>query len=456
MKSNNFYSIEYKNFFRFIHNLYDEVWVYDNNYRVFYANNATRRHYGMSPDEVIGRSFFEFVNEESWDPSILPHVYKEKRTFAIKQKTQMGSELITIAVPLFDENDELEYVVMSVRDTIYDNDLYFSKNNPLLAEVNENNTFLAESKEMKTVLKLINKLSKIDATCTIIGESGTGKTMLAKYMHNISPRKRNPFVCINCSSIPNELIESELFGYTKGSFTGAKTEGKMGLFESANNGTILLDEISELPYGAQAKLLHVLQDKEFIPIGANKPIKVDVKIIAATNKNLKKLVENGSFREDLYYRINVFEVFIPPLRERKEDIEKLIYYYLNLFGKEYNISHEISEDAMDILLNYNWKGNVRELKHIIERLVVTVEDIIITSKNLPKNLFTVDNDSSKLNNFIDFENNTYNSLIEKYEKKLISVAYDKYKTTRKIAEKLNISQTKASKLVRKYIKSSNE
>ncbi|MDM8533977.1 sigma 54-interacting transcriptional regulator [Clostridiaceae bacterium HSG29] len=441
-----------KKFLKLIDNLYDEVFIYDNNYNIVYVNNACKRHYGKSQNEIIGKNFYDFINEDTWNNSTLPHVYRDKKTYAAKQHTIMDSDITTIAVPIFDDNEELEYVVMNVRDTVFENDLLLLNKSVNNKTNNKNCKILADSVQMKNILKLIDKISKIDATCTIIGESGTGKTMLARHIHDISPRKDNPFVCINCSSIPKELIESELFGYTKGSFTGAKNDGRIGLFESANNGTILLDEISELPYGAQAKLLHVIQDKEFIPIGANKPIKVDVKIITATNRDLKQLVKNGEFREDLYYRINIFEILVPPLRERKKDVKNLIFYYLNLFCKKYEITHKLSDPAMDILLNYNWPGNVRELRHIIERLIVTIEDMLIKPKDLPKTLFPVSNEKSQISNLIDFEKNSFNQLIENYESNLISNAYEKYKTTRKIAEKLDISQTKASKLIRKYIK----
>jgi len=298
---------------------------------------------------------------------------------------------------------------------------------------------------MKKVMKLVERISEIDATCIITGESGTGKSMIAKYMHQLGPRAGQPFVNVNCASIPSELFESEFFGYVKGAFTGAKASGKKGLLEVANNGTILLDEISELPLLAQAKLLTVLQDKEFIPVGGSKQISVDVKIIAASNKNLKNMVEIGTFREDLYYRINVIEIYIPPLRKRRQDILHLVHYFLNQFNNKYDVNRQLSSGVIQVLLEHEWKGNVRELSHLIERLVITVDSLIIDVNHLPSNIFGII-DTSREEETLSFDER-----LDKYEGYMVQKAYEKYDSSRKLAEHLDISQTRASKLIRKYI-----
>ncbi len=445
-----FYGLNYETFFQIVHNLYDEIWVYDNEYNMVYVNKACKRHYGLEPEEIIGKNFFDMVDSNWWSPSILPHVYDEKKLYAIKQTTFLGSELINIANPIFDDKGNLKFVAMSVRDSLENSKLFHpSYSSEDLLKVDAS-SIMFSSKKMQNVMALAKKISKVDSTCLITGESGTGKTMLASYIHSISPRKEKPFIIINCSTIPNELLESELFGYVKGAFTGARSDGKIGLLERANGGTVLLDEIAELPFNIQAKLLHVIQEKEFFPVGASVPKKVDIKIIAATNRDLNQLVQNETFREDLYYRLNIFEVFMPPLRERGEDVDKLIYYFLNQFSNKYQMHHEISDAAYNILKSFSWRGNVRELSHIIERLVVTVDDIVIDKHHLPSHLFKYSIDTNIVPSSVENVSSLKDAM-SSYEKSIVEHAYKKYKTTRKIAEALDITQTKASTLVRKYI-----
>lgn len=447
----NFLSQE--DFFEIIENMYDEIIVYDDNYTIVYINQAAQRHYSCSPEEMIGKTFFDLVNKNWWDQSILPIVYEEKKSYAIKQNTYINCELLTIAVPIFDDNNNIKYVVMNVRDKINRNDLY----NPEYAKeynLKENDIkVITKSESMKKVLKLADKISNIDANCLITGESGTGKSYLAKYIHSISDRKDEPFLSINCASIPNHLIESELFGYKKGAFTGAHTKGKDGLLKAADNGTLLLDEISELSLKSQAKLLKFMQDKIFYPLGSTKAQKSNAKIITTTNKSLTDMIENNSFREDLFYRINVFDIYLPPLRKRKEDIKVLVEYYLNVFCNKYNIKRQLSQSAINVLVNYHWPGNIRELKHILERMVVTNESLIIDTLHLPKRLFgIVDQDVKNELNRIDQNYSSLEQKIDNYEKYIIVNAYKNHDSSRKLAEHLSISQTKANNLIRKHIK----
>jgi transcriptional regulator with PAS, ATPase and Fis domain len=251
------------------------------------------------------------------------------------------------------------------------------------------------------------------------------------------------------ASISPTLIESEIFGYKKGAFTGANREGKKGLFELANGGTLFLDEIGELPMNVQAKFLHVLQEQEIIPIGGVKPIKLDVRVICATNCDLIDMIEAKKFREDLYHRLNVSEVKIPPLRERPKDLNLLISHFNNVFNKKYSKSCSFSDKAMELLMKYPWKGNVRELSNVVERGVLTAESNTIVATDLPSCFF-------KRSIFKSVEDNSFDNMnlceaVEETERKMINDAYEKYKTTRKIAEVLEISQTKASRLIRKYV-----
>ena len=244
---------------------------------------------------------------------------------------------------------------------------------------------IGKSKKILELVDIIKQVSKTPATVLLTGESGVGKEVFARAIHNLSDRADKPFIKINCAAIPEDLLESELFGYEKGAFTGAHTQ-KKGKFELANGGTIFLDEIGDMPLLLQSKLLRVLQEKEIERLGGSKPIKVDVRIIAATNKDLEKMVYEGTFREDLYYRLNVVHIKIPPLRERKEDIPVLVFYFLNKFNKMYNKNLTISKELLDVFINYSWPGNVRQLQNTIERMVILSKSKVLEFKDLPQDI----------------------------------------------------------------------
>lgn len=442
------FNLDIETFAKIIDAMYDEVLIYDGNYNIAYINQACSRHYCCSPKEMIGKNFFDFIEDKWWEPSVLPLVYKNKKSYAIKQTVYTGKELLTIAVPIFDQNNEIKYVVMNVRDEVKEKDIVNASERIETFYSEKMNTPVFKSKIMTELMELIKKISTVNVNVILLGESGTGKTMYAQFLHSISDRKDKPFVSINCASIPQELLESELFGYAKGAFTGAKTQGKKGLFEIAHEGILFLDEITELSLSAQAKLLHVLQNGEFLPLGATVPVKVNVRIIAATNKNLKNLVNTGNFREDLYYRLNVVEIYIPPLRSRKNDILPLINFFLIEFNKKYNVTRYFSETALSILKNYKWQGNVRELKHVVERLVITSDTMIIDASMLPKTLFNiVDEIDDKLPSQIQ----SFDSAMNDFEEKLVKRAYAKNNTSRKLAKYFMITQTRANKLIRKHI-----
>ncbi len=244
---------------------------------------------------------------------------------------------------------------------------------------------VGKSKKILETVEIVKQVAKTPATVLLTGESGVGKEIFARSIHNLSDRVDKPFIKINCAAIPEDLLESELFGYEKGAFTGAHSL-KKGKFELANGGTIFLDEIGDMPLLLQSKLLRVLQEKEIERLGGTKPIKVDVRIIAATNKDLEKMVREGTFREDLYYRLNVIHIKIPPLRERKEDIPVLIFYFLEKFNKMYGKSLTISEELVKILTEYDWPGNVRQLQNTIERMVILSKSKILEYKDLPTDI----------------------------------------------------------------------
>lgn len=444
-------NMDYDTFFKIINNLHDEIMVFDNNYNLVYLNNASYKHYGIHPSDLIGKNFFDLVKSNYWKPSTLPIVYKTENVVALKQKTIIGSEVITTSTPILDNEGNIEYVGMCVNDINTSNELYQNSQYDLSCadvDIQNNDTkIIYQSKEMENIMALARKISKTKAPSLILGETGTGKSLLAKYMHLNSDRSDKPFININCACINHNLIESELFGYAKGSFSGANKEGKKGLMELANGGTLFLDEISEIPYSLQAKFLQVIQDGEFIPIGGQKSIHIDIKIITATNCNLEQMVSMGNFRKDLYYRLNVFEVQIPSLKGRTPDIIKLTYYYLNLYNNLYKRNHSLSEDALKIITNYSWPGNIRELSHLIEKLVVIIDDAQIKSHHLPKNLYELDGTITS----IDIKDESFDNIISNIEKQIITKSYETHKNSTKVAKELSISQSKAYRLIKKYI-----
>ena len=294
---------------------------------------------------------------------------------------------------------------------------------------------IAKSEAMQKIIDMVSRVANSKANILLTGESGVGKDVMANYIHKRSNRAGNSFIVINCGAIPENLIESELFGHEKGSYTGADRMGK-GKFELADKGTIFLDEIGELPLHAQVKFLRVLQEKQIYRIGSEKSISVDVRIIAATNKNLSEEVEKGNFREDLYYRLNVVNLEIPPLRDRKDDIPVLAEYFLMEFSKDYDKKIKYFEvEALNYLMDYEWKGNVRELKNVIERsvLVANDEEELLLKNHLPKEITGLD-----LND--DINDNKEKTLAD-YEKMIIENTLKRYEGNKtKTAEVLGIKR----------------
>ncbi|MDR1042683.1 MAG: sigma 54-interacting transcriptional regulator [Clostridiales Family XIII bacterium] len=307
---------------------------------------------------------------------------------------------------------------------------------------------------MKLTVDLANRSSGIDATILLSGETGVGKTFLAKYIHNRSQRNRAPFVPINCGAIPIALLESELFGYEKGAFTGADRAGKAGLFEIAMGGTVFLDEIGEISKDIQVKILHAIEEKRIIRVGGLEPINLDIRLIAATNKDLSKMVNDGDFREDLYYRLNVISFTIPPLRDRGDDIVELARYYLQANNKKYNLNKELDTAVLDILIKYNWPGNVRELQNSVERMVVMSEGDVITERDIPPNITSFVKD--RIFNSPEQERGILKNEKDMLERELIQQALSECKSIRKAAAKLGVSHvTLLRKMERLNLRSRN-
>jgi len=432
------------------------VFIDDENGDTLWINKACEELYKIDRNDILGRNIHELEESGIFSPSVARLVFERKDVVSIMHSNRYGKKLLTTGVPIQNDQNEILRVVSTSRDIT---ELVGLKNTlenmqHELKELKENKeefgNLVFKSKKMLDVIQLAKRLSRIETTVLITGESGVGKGIISKYIHDYGTRKDKPFVKINCGAIPDALLESELFGYEEGAFTGSKKSGKIGMFELADKGTIFLDEIGELPLHLQVKILQVLQDKEIQKIGGTTSIPVDVRIIAATNKNLEKMVEQRTFREDLYYRLNVVPIHIPPLREREDDILTLTQKLLIKYNEKFEEDKQFHSKTMGIMIRYPWPGNVRELENMIERLVITTEGHWINPENLPSYMAEHEQE------FTLSDELTLSEALEKVEKQMIKKAIEKHKTTRRIARALNVSQPTIVRKMSKYKLGVNE
>lgn len=438
---------------------HDEIFVCDKDGYMIYCNKAFEYNYGIDRDKMIGKTVM-FLNEAGYsNQTPVPSVLKYRKKISMEQKTITGKTLIVTATPVFDKDDNIEFIVENSRDISELNSVKdkLEHTKEQIKEYKSKIDYLHKSQSlvyndttikglsMKSILETAKNVAKTDVNVLLLGESGCGKTTLAKHIHLNSSRADKPFITINCSTISPNLLESELFGYESGAFTGASSKGKLGLVELANGGTLFLDEIGDIPPELQSKFLQLIQEKTFTSVGGIKNKKVDIRFISATNVDLLNSVNQKKFREDLYYRINVVELKIPPLRERKEDLLELIFHFFKKYSTSFSLNKNMSTKVINTLLNYDYPGNIRELENIIQNILVTSNNDLIEVNNLPK---------SVLNNFNllkDDSNNSLDILMDNYEKALICKAYENHPSSYKLASALNISQSKASRLIRKHL-----
>lgn len=468
----------------------DAVFIDDAEGVCQWCNDACEEIYGVEIDEIVGRNVDDLEKSGIFTPSVTRRVLDEKREITIIHENRFGRRLLTTGTPVFIPmtsggwvaagegryTRKIAFVVTTSRDItqisdatgktakasrarsfgpellpaggITGEELFGGgKQEPSDAGASGGSAvrIVSRSEVMKNVIALTKRLASVNTTVLITGESGVGKSLIARTLHEEGNRWQKPFVTVNCGAIPENLIESELFGYVAGAFTGSRSGGKKGLFEAAQDGTIFLDEISELPLNLQVKLLQVIQERQITPVGGTKPVPVDVRIISATNRDLESLVRENKFREDLYYRLNVVPINVPPLRQRPDDILPLIQRNLVRCNHELGERKTISAGALAILLKYPWPGNIRELQNIIERLVITTSHNVISEDDI----FIFIKEAADENPTV-YEEMSLTAALEKAEKEILAQALENYGSTRAIARVLKVSQPTIVRKLNKY------
>ena len=460
MESSSYLNQQLKTIFKASH---DGIWVCDGQGKVIDINEASEKLNGIHAKDIIGKNVTDLVNGGLFDRSVTLEVLETKRQVSVIQKIKRTKKiLLATGTPAFDDKGNIFLVVVNERDMtqlnaiqkqLEQSRMVTEKYKDKLAELSllelKDQEIVAEDKKMRQVLYLALKLAHLSASdILILGESGTGKGLLAKFIHKNSHRNKKPFIQINCATLPENLLEAELFGYEKGAFTGARQEGKAGLFELAHEGTLFLDEIGDLPHSLQAKLLKYLDDHEVMRLGGLKSNKIDCTIIAATNRDLEGLVQQKRFRRDLFFRLNTFTIRIPPLRERIDDIFELVSFYMQKYGKVYRLNRRISPDALKVLQAYPFPGNVRELKNILKKAVVmseneSVDEVIHQS-------LSADVGHCVTPSINAHQGRGMTDQIFDVEKEILQNAMTRCKSTREMARYLKISQPTVVRKLKKH------
>lgn len=448
---------EYRNI---VEQLGEEIFVTDGAGIILYLNPTAEQVCQVKLSEVVGKHVSELKKAGVFSSSSTIEVLKTKKKANLLQKLRSGKTVFATGFPVFDKDGCLIRIISTSKDIKEINHLVEeierkekeinSKNQELdlLREgIFARENFVCISPKMLEIKDTILRIASTDITVLIQGESGVGKEVVTKLIHNLSFRNRHPFVKINCGLIPENLLESELFGYESGAFTGASKYGKVGKIELANQGTLFLDEIGEMPLSLQVKLLEFLQDREITRVGGTQKIRIDTRVIVATNRDLQSMVDKGSFRRDLFYRLNVLPIHIPPLRERQEDIPLMAEYFLDQFNDKYKMNKKLSSEVRDVFSQYDWPGNVRELIHSIERLMVINDDEIITAENLPDILLSK---NVLAQTVICTDLMPLKKAKSEVEAQLVKRAYEIYKSTYKAGKVLEIDQSTVVKLLKKH------
>lgn len=443
----------------FMEELHDDLCITDRQGIVRTVSSTWLKKHRVAEADVVGVSVARLEKLGIFKPSVTLAVLKEKKRVEMVQCNKNGEKILVSGVPIFDAHGSILWVVSYSAWDIENFQVLKEKYSEIKeqmerysAEIRQLRTrniktpqIVAESPQMRDVLALLGKVAKEDIYLLITGETGVGKSLIAKFVHQMSRREKGPFIEINCGAIPENLLESELFGYEKGAFTGANREGKLGLIELADKGTLFLDEIGEMSHSLQVKLLRTIQERQITRVGGVTPIHVDFRLITATNRDLKQMIAENKFRSDLYFRISVVPLAIPPLRERPADLEAFIRYFIYQLNRKYNTKKVLSDEALCILRSYGWPGNVRELENVVEQMIVTASEDSLTAANIPSDLL--------LNADLGLDDAAgLTAAMERVESKIILSAYKKYKSTVGVSKALKISQPTAARKISKYLK----
>lgn len=448
--------------------IYDEILVVNRKGELIrYSENAIPEFWGVDLKELVGRNIIELEKQGLFMPSVTRLVLEKKKKVSVVQETPSGKKVLAVGNPVLDENGEIERIIVASRDITEATRLrdelremkkisaqYKQELDEMRMQEKLSRKLIYRSQKMEDIVAQIHKVAKFSSTVLIQGESGVGKEVIAHAIHQLGGRKDQPFLKVNCGAIPEALLESELFGYVKGAFTGADPGGKDGYFKQADQGVLFLDEIGELPLRLQVKLLRVLQEREVAPVGSTQTFPVDVQIIAATNTNLREMVAEGSFREDLFYRLNVIPIHVPPLRERHEDIPLIAFHFLKQFNEQHGSSYHLTPDALNLLEAYTWPGNIRELQNIVERLIVTADDEMIDAIVVGQ-VLKLNEPMTKVKPIIT-NIMPLQEAFEAVEEQLITQAMHLYKTTTRAATALGISQSSVSRKYQKIVSRKQE
>lgn len=450
-----------------VDSLDDSIFISDKDGKVLYVNPAYSQNTGVLQEEVLGRNVHDIVAEGKLftGGATLDVIKNGKKAFRLSTTYKSDPPKVgyAVGVPVFNDSGELKQVVVSSRPILTlaalkedfqrfldeANAINERRKNVQIIEdehtehIQEN--LIGSSFHIKNIGDIIDKAAPTDATVLITGESGVGKEIVANEIYKKSLRRNKPFIKVNCASIPMNLLESELFGYEKGAFSGASANGKQGLFEMANKGTLLLDEIGDMPIDLQVKLLRAIQNKEIMRVGGTKPISLDIRFIAATNNNLKEKVSNGTFRQDLFYRLSVIPIHIAPLRERLSDMDRLVKHFVSMYCNKHKKNISFSEKQIDMMKLYDWPGNIRELENVVEYLIICSPDSSYVDTEMLKGILNISNQEKTPS-----INESLAESVEHFEKSRIEQALMNSKNLREAGKMLGVNASTVSRKIRQY------
>lgn len=441
--------------------LHDGIYITDKNGLTLTINRAYERITGIHRSKVVGKHMTELVKAGYFSKSVSLEVIREREPVTLVQTIFDNRKIVVSSgTPIVSEQGHLQYVITHVRDItemlaprreqeqieqlISDRQAYRPKASESCID-----TKIIRGNRSQASYELAERVAATPAKILIQGESGTGKTLLAKFIHQHSERSSHPFISINCAAMPEGLIESELFGYAAGAFTGANSRGKDGMLDIANGGTLFLDEIGDISTTLQAKLLKVVEDKRFLPLGATRFKDTDIRLITATHRDLSTLIAQGQFREDLYYRLCVVPITLQPLRQRKDEIIPLLNHYLQTFNEQYHFNKRLAPEAAQQLINYAWPGNIRELMNLSERLLLTTQNDLIQAADLPQEILLASSVKATKSN-PPLTSLPLKERLAELEHQLISNALKKYGSTRAAAAALGINQSTLVKKAQRW------